>query len=153
MDQQQVIARVREELEPVLEHDGTELVDVEFVHERGRWILRLVVDREGGVGLDDCERVSHLAGPILDVADPIGTAYVLEVSSPGVDRPLVKEKDFGRFAGQRVKITTHYPHQGRRRFVGELLGIQSGEVVVRVDTETYHIPYADIKKAHLAPRL
>jgi len=137
----------------VLERDGTELVDVEFVRERGRWILRLLVDRSGGVSLDDCERVSKLVSPILDVADPIEPSYVLEVSSPGIDRPLVKDADFSRFAGERVKIRTQHVHQGRRRFAGELLGMETGQVVVRVGQETYRIPHVDIEKANLAPRV
>jgi len=153
MDPEQVKASVRQEIEPVLERDGTELVAVEFAREHGRWILRLVVDRDGGVRLDDCERVSKLVSPILDVADPIELRYVLEVSSPGVDRPLAKKEDFGRFAGERVKITTHYRHQGRRRFVGELVGIEADDVIVCVDGDTYRLPHVDIKKAHLAPLL
>ncbi len=137
----------------MLERDGTELVQLEFVREHGRWVLRLLIDRDGGVTLEDCERVSHLVSPILDVADPIEVSYVLEVSSPGVNRPLIKKEDFERFAGERVKITTHYAHQGRRRFKGELVGIDADDVVVRVDDTEYRIPRTDIDKSHLAPEL
>lgn len=153
MDPQQIEARVRQEVAAVLECDGTELVQVELVREHGRWVLRLVVDRDGGVCLEDCERVSRLVSPVLDVADPIEVSYALEVSSPGINRPLVGTEDFARFAGERVKITTHYPHQGRRRFKGELVGVEEDVVVVRVDGDTFRIPYTDIKKAHLAPLL
>jgi len=153
MDTEQIEARVRQEVAAVLDRDETELVQVEFVHELGRWVLRLVVDREGGVNLEDCERVSRLASPILDVSDPVEVSYTLEVSSPGINRRLVRMEDFEKFAGERVKITTHYLHEGRRRFKGELVGVEQKEVVVRVDQDTYYIPHADIKKAHLAPRL
>jgi len=153
MDAEQIEARVRQEVAAVLDRDGTELVEVEFVREHGRWVLRLVVDREEGVNLEDCERVSRLVSPILDVADPIEVSYVLEVSSPGINRPLVRMEDFERFAGERVRITTHYLHEGRRRFKGELVGVEKEEVVVRINGDTYRIPHADIKKAHLAPRL
>jgi ribosome maturation factor RimP len=97
--------------------------------------------------------VSRLVSPILDVADPIEISYALEISSPGVNRPLVGLDDFVRFAGERVKITTHYLHQDRRRFKGELVGVEEDVVLVRIDGDTYRIPHADIKKAHLAPLL
>jgi len=153
MDSKEVAARVRREIEPVVERDGSVDVHVEFVHENGRWILRVYIDREDGVKLSDCERVSRLISPALDVADPIDTAYSLEVSSPGVERPLVVERDFERFAGERVKIVSNCEHHGRRKFTGELVGIESADVMVRVDGELFRVPLVDIDKANLAPRI
>lgn len=151
MDPKEVATRVRQEIAAVVEADGAELVHVEFVREEGRWILRLYIDREGGVTMDDCARISYLVSPMLDVADPIESAYSLEVSSPGIERPLADEPDFERFAGERVKISTRNDHQGRRRFTGELAGVENGDVVVVVDGKTHKIPYGDIEKANLAP--
>lgn len=151
MDPKEVAARVRREVTAVVEADGAELVHVEFVREEGHWILRLYIDRDGGVLLKDCARISHLVSPVLDVADPIDSAYSLEVSSPGIERPLAAERDFERFAGERVKISTRNEHQGRRRFTGELAGVEDSDVVVVVDGQTYNIPYVDIEKANLAP--
>ena len=107
------IAAVVERLSaPVVEELGMELVDVEFVKEGGRWMLRVYIDKPGGIGLDDCERVSQSLDTMLDEKDPIPQTFYLEVSSPGIERPLKKLRDFQRFCGHRVNVSTYAPLEG-----------------------------------------
>ena len=135
-------------LEPAIEALGYELVELEFPPH----LLRIYIDREGGVTVDDCEVVSRQVSAVLDVEDPISGAYTLEVSSPGLDRPLRKETDFIRFAGERAKIELSLPDKdGRRRFTGTLKGCDAGEVLIEVDGEEHRLPLADIGKARLVP--
>ena len=134
-------------LEPAIEALGYELVELEFPPH----LLRIYIDREGGVTVDDCEVVSRQVSAVLDVEDPIPGAYTLEVSSPGLDRPLRKEADYARFAGQQVKLELTLPKDGRRRFTGTLKGCKAGEVTVEVDGVEHTLPLADIGKARLVP--
>ncbi len=166
----EVPARVRLLVEPVVRALGFELVLVEFVQDRGRWVLRLYVDAvvsaspdddlasggatpppaEGAVTLADCKNVSHEVSALLDVEDPLPQAYVLEVSSPGLDRPLVRPADFQRFAGRLARIRTVRPIDGRRTFHGRLLGFEGSDVVMNVEgVGRSRIPYAGIKRARI----
>src|SRR5690348_7315317 len=135
-------------LEPAIEALGYELVELEFPPQ----LLRIYIDREGGVTVDDCEAVSRQVSAVLDVEDPIPGAYTLEVSSPGLDRPLRKEADFVRFAGEQVKLELALPKDGRRRYTGTLKGCKAGEVTVEVDGVEHTLPLADIGKARLVPK-
>jgi ribosome maturation factor RimP len=148
--------QVRRLLEPVLARDGYELVEVEWVRGGGRWTLRLFVDKPGGFGLDDCQAVSVLADPILDVADVIQPAYDLEVSSPGLERPLHKPSDYDRFAGQRARLKSYGPVAGtapgspaRKHWTGILKGFKDGAVEVDVDGVLHRVPHDQIAKANL----
>jgi ribosome maturation factor RimP len=148
--------QVRRLLEPVLERDGYELVEVEWTRGGGRWTLRLFVDKAGGIGIEDCQAVSHLAEPILDVADFIEPAYDLEVSSPGLERPLRKPTDFDRFAGQRVQVKAYAPLTGsapgspaRKQWTGVLQGFSEGAVELDVDGTLHRVPHDQIAKANL----
>lgn len=145
-----VISQVRGLVEPILDQKGMELVDIEYRMERGRWVLRLFIDKEGGVTLDDCSDVSGEVGVILDVRDIIPHSYNLEVSSPGLDRPLVKERDFLRHLGGRVKIKTRGAIDGRRNFSVLLEDFKEGKVIVRDDSGmVWGIPLQEIEKARL----
>jgi len=151
-----VVDRARALLEPVLARDGFELVEVEWVRAGGRWTLRLYIDREGGVGIDHCQEVSRTVEPILDVEDFIEPAYDLEVSSPGVDRPLRREKDFDRFAGQRAHVKAYGPvagtapgSPGRKHWTGTLRGFRDGAVEIDVEGVLHRVPHDQIAKAHL----
>lgn len=144
-----LIERIKALALPVVESEGLELVDVEFQRERGGWVLRLYIDKEGGVSLADCETVSAQLGNILDVEDLIDHPYNLEVSSPGLNRPLKGEADFIRFAGRLVLMTTSQPVGGRSRFVGRLLGLKEGNVIIEEADSSTTIPYALIAKARL----
>jgi len=113
-------AKVRDLAEAIVARDGFQLVDVEYRRESEGWTLRLFIDKEGGVSLDDCQRVSRTVGTVLDVEDPIPNSYNLQVSSPGLDRPLRRKEDFIAALGKRVKLVTHEPISGQRNFVGRL---------------------------------
>jgi ribosome maturation factor RimP len=136
-------------VEPFLEEQGLELVHLDYRPGR-KGHLCLYIDKPGGVTLDDCERASRGVSDLLDAYDPLVNSYVLEVSSPGVERPLSKEKDFERFKGQKAKINTEEPIEGRKRFSGTLGGLQDGLLVMLLeDGSQVHIPLANIHKAHL----
>ena len=145
--------KVRALAEPVAGRAGCELVDVEYRREPGGWTLRLFIDREGGVTLEDCRRVSEEVGTVLDVEDPIPNPFSLEVSSPGLDRPLRREKDFLAAEGKLVRVTTREPIGGRRNFRGRLARVEPGEsLTLRVIDETgaeHRIPASSVDRAHL----
>lgn len=146
----QVVEQVAAAARPLAEAEGLELVAVEYQREAGGWVLRVYLEKPGGIGLDDCQRVSQQLGDLLDVEDLIDHAYTLEVSSPGLDRPLVSEADFARFAGRLVRLQTATPLEGQRRFRGRLLGIAAG--TVRLEAEggrQVAIPHAAIERARL----
>lgn len=146
---------------PILADLGMELVDLEFKREGRTWALRLFIDKPGGVTLDDCAEVSREVSAILEVEDPIASAYRLEVSSPGIDRPLKTAADFERFAGQPVKLKTRSlldpDDRGHRRktFAGELLGLDDGMVRLRQSDRRggdIAIALEEIDKANLDPQ-
>lgn len=135
-------------IEPTVDGLGYELVALERV---GRGLLRLYIDKPGGVDLEDCARVSHQLTRLLTVEN---VAYDrLEVSSPGLDRPLVKAADFVRFAGERAQLRLRMPLDGRRRFVGVLLGIEHGRVRLQSDAGVMELALTDIESARLAPEI
>ena len=146
----EIVERVRSLAEPILADRGLELVDLEFRREGRGWTLRLYMDRAGGVTLDDCQRVSQELGDHLDVADLIPYPYTLEVSSPGLDRPLTRDADFLRFAGKAARITTSEAIQGQRNFHGRLAGLADGEVLLDLaDGRQARIPRGLIARARL----
>lgn len=106
--------------EPIVEENGMELVDVEFVKEGANWYLRVYLDKDTGIELDDCEKISRILSDLLDKEEPIAQAYFLEVSSPGLDRPLKKEKDFQKYFGQKVIVNTYSPFNGKKQHQGKL---------------------------------
>ena len=142
---------------PVIEALGYELVDLEWKHELGAWILRVFIDRplgQGAVGLEDCTSVSRALSPVLDVEDAIPTAYSLEVSSPGLNRPLRQERDFRRFVGKKAKIRTRNPvgpdaTATRKNFAGMLVAVEAGKVRIDVGDQTFDVPIGDVEKANL----
>jgi ribosome maturation factor RimP len=149
-----VMERVRTLLLPLFQAEGIELVDVEFRREGRGWVLRVYLDRPGGVTLDDCQRVSEQVGDLLDVEDLIDYPYTLEVSSPGLDRPLKTPEDFIRFTGRLVRLTTAAPIAGQRRFRGRLEGYREGQVILAQDHgPIFLIPYEAILKARLEVEL
>lgn len=143
--------RLLQVLEPVVEDLGFELWHLELEGAGGNRLLRLYIDAPEGVQLEDCERVSHEVSATLDVADPLPGAYRLEVSSPGLDRPLVKPEHFRRFLGERAKVTLYAPIEGRRRFIGVLHGLDDEAVRLECGGEVVTLPYATIAKARLVP--
>ncbi len=149
-----LIERIEAVANPVVTDAGCELVDLAAVTEHGRNILRLFIDKPGGVTIDDCASVSRELGAALDVEEIIPGRYSLEVSSPGLDRVLKKEDDFRRFAGSRVKIKTLQPIEGRNNFKVTLQGVSGNAVVVMDETERrWEIKLENIKRANLVPEL
>lgn len=132
---------------------GYELVGVEHVPQGRHSMLRLYIDRDDGVTVDDCERVSRQVSALLDVEDPIPGEYVLEVSSPGLHRPLLNAEHFQRFAGHPVRLRLTQPMEGRRRFSGLLQGLRGDQVLLLVDGVEVALPLAKIDKANLVPEL
>jgi ribosome maturation factor RimP len=146
----QPLDKVREIATRIAEHAGMELVHLEMKREPGGVFLRLFIDREGGVTLDDCSAVSRQLSAHLDVEDPIPHRYTLEVSSPGLDRPLYSDRDYQRFAGRRVRLSTYGPVEGRRNFTGRLSGLVDGAVrLVLEDGREVAIPREQVAKARL----
>lgn len=154
VDRKSVEEQVAPLAERVAAREGCELVYVEYVHESGRWFLRLFIDHPSGVDIDHCSAVSRQMSSLLDVEDVIPHAYNLEVSSPGLDRPLRKGDDYRKFAGEPVNIRTKAPVGGRRRFRGILEKFE-GEVVTIADDagRTFEIPLDKVSKARLDPRI
>jgi len=137
-------------IEPLLGRIGYELVELEFSAGRAHAVLRLFIDREAGVTLDDCAQVSREVSALLDVEDPIPSAYTLEVSSPGFDRVLRTQAHFGRFVGSRVFVELKEPRAGRRRYTGKLLTVDEAGIALEVDREQVTVAFAEIGKARLA---
>jgi ribosome maturation factor RimP len=137
--------------EPVTESYGLELVQVQYRREDHGWVLRILVDRPGGVSVDECGSLSREVSDLLDVEDFIDTSYNLEVSSPGLDRPLTKPEDFERFAGQEITVKTASPVDGRRNFKGILEGIQDEVVMIESDGKKYELNWSLVLKANLVP--
>ncbi len=136
--------------EPAITDKGLELVDVEYVKEGPHWYLRFYIDKEGGVDLDDCADISHVVGEILDQTDVIAGTYMLEVSSPGLERPLKKDEDYIKFKEKLVSLHTKKAIQGFTEFTGYLQGLENGQVILEYEGEKVEIPKELIEKAHLA---
>ncbi len=134
---------------PILSEQGIELVDLEYRREGRGWVLRLYIDREGGITLDDCSRVSQEIGTTLDIEDVMPAPYTLEVSSPGLNRPLKSEKDFLKYRDRRITVKTVDPIDHRRHFKGTLRGISEGQIEMEVDGGIFCIPLANVAKANL----
>ena len=140
-------------LTPLVEGLGYELWELEYAAARGNGCLRLYIDAEAGITVDDCERVSRAVSDLLDAEDPIPGQYTLEVSSPGLERPLRSAAHFARYLGETVFVELAVPLEGRRRFKGPLLAADAATIEVDVDGRRWSLPIAGIRKAHLAPDL
>ena len=128
------MSKVTEKVEalarPVVEDEGCELWSVEYVREAGSWYLRVFIDKDGGVGIDDCERISRRLDPILDEADPIPDSYVFEVGSAGAERELKRPSDFEKFMGSEVEVKLYQPYEGKKALVGKLEAYENGDITV-----------------------
>lgn len=143
--------RLTKLVEPVVETLGYELVLLEFNPYQGNAVLRLYIDAETGVTLADCERVSREVAAALDVEDPITQAYSLEVSSPGLDRPLVKPAHYLKFLGERVQVRLLNPLEGRRKFRGVLLDYGEGVITMQTESGQFRLPLVDVERTRLLP--
>jgi len=146
----EVREEVRQLADPLAAEEGLELVDVELVVQGGRRTIRVLLDRPGGVRVGDCAHFSRRLSDCLDMNQTVAGSYFLEVSSPGINRPLRTLEAVERFAGQRAILTTTVAHDGRRNFEGELLGLREAQAGIRTDEgDEYWFAWAEIKDAHL----
>lgn len=135
---------VAELVQPVVDRLSFELVDVEFLKEGANWYLRVYIDKPGGIMLDDCQAVSEELSDRLDESDPIKQSYILEVSSPGLERPLKKDGDFEKFRGEPVEVKLFQPVNGKKIFEGELQGLEGTAVCIKAGGETLKFERADV---------
>lgn len=149
MSKGNVVKTIEEIVAPVIFDIGFELVDVQYVKEGGNWYLRIFIDKPGGIGLADCQLVSERIDPLLDEKDPIPQSYLLEVSSPGLDRPLKKMADFERFTGEGIKLTTFVPVEGKRKFTGKLVHASNYSVTLESEGLNVVIPMDSVASARL----
>ncbi len=155
-DNRRIAAEVERLAAPVAAFLGLDIVQVTYRRESHGWVLRLLIERtgeEGGVQVGDCQRLSRELGDVLDVEDPMPTQYRLEVSSPGLDRPLVKPVDFERFSGRRVRLRTSQPHDGQRNFSGVLRGLREDRVALDLDGHRIEIEREFVAQANLVPEI
>lgn len=146
--------KLRDLLEPAVAAVGCELVGIEYLPNGKQSLLRVYIDKTEGVTVDDCSAVSYQVSGLLDVEDPVPGHYTLEVSSPGLDRPLFQARDFERFAGQEVKIRMRFPIDGQRNFRGLLQGLQEQQVVIEgQDGKRVNLPLDQVEQARLIPNL
>ncbi len=145
----ELIRRAWLEFEPLLAEQGYELVEVEYGRHGTTRILRLFIDKETGISLDDCSAVSELLSPVLDAGEFVPEAYSLEVSSPGFDRPLRKPVDFQRFAGEEIRLAAQTPVNGRKNFRGLLQGYRDGLIALDCDGTLFEIHIENVHRANL----
>jgi len=131
---------------------GCELWGLDYLAQGKKSVLRIYIEKEGGVLLEDCEQVSRQISATLDVEDPISGEYTLEVSSPGMDRPLFTLDQFKRYLGETVAVRLRVAFEGRRKFSGVLKGVEDDEIVLEVDNEEYLLPFELLDKANIIPR-
>jgi ribosome maturation factor RimP len=146
---QEIIERVSSLANPLLREEGMELVETEYRREARGWVLRLYIDKTGGITLDDCSRISQVIGRILDIEDVISVPYTLEVSSPGLKRPLRREEDFITYRDRTIRLSTFTPVGNRKHFKGKLLGLVDDCVEIAIDHEIFRIPMSNVAKANL----
>ena len=137
---------------PFVQQAGCSLWDVEYVKEAGSWFLRVYIDKEGGVAIDDCEAVSRPLSDALDEADPIEGSYVLEVSSAGADRVLKNAEQFAQFIGAEVEVRLYRARDGRKEFIGNLVSFEEGNVTVEQDGESILFEKKEVAQVRLYPR-
>lgn len=144
-----ILNKVRQLTEPQVAELGLELVDVEYVKEGTHWYLRIYIDKEGGVDIDDCAAVSQRLSELLDRENPIPQAYMLEVSSPGIERPLRKKEDYEKYKGELVSVYTSESYAGYTCFTGDLMGLEEDKVILEYDGHQIAIPFNLVERAHL----
>jgi ribosome maturation factor RimP len=144
------VTRVWELAAPLVDREGMEIVDIEFRYEgsRGGKVLRLYLDKEGGPNVDDLSRVSHQLSELLDAQDVVPGTYTLEVSSPGINRPLKRPEHFARFVGKRIRVRTRDWIDGRRSFLGTLQEVLENQITLKQEGAQYQIPFSVIEKSN-----
>lgn len=149
MGKDSIVQSVTELIEPVVRDENLELVDVEYKKEGKNWYLRIYIDKDGGVSVEDCQKVSRQIEDMIQIDEIIHSAYILEVSSPGLDRPLKKEKDLLRSIGKKVSVTTYSPIDKQRNFVGIIKGFSNQTLSLDVNGKSVAIPFEVIANTKL----
>ena len=149
MSKTNISAQVEELVMPIIETTNLELVEVEYVKEGAQWYLRVFIDKPGGVGLEDCQAVSGELEKVMDEKDPIPQSYILEVSSPGIERPLKKPEDYRRFAGRLVSVHTYAPVNNQKKFIGQLIGLNDIGVQLEIDGQRVVVPLEKVSSTRL----
>lgn len=144
--------KLTELLRPAVEETGKQLLGIEYISAGNNSVLRLFIDHENGINVDDCAEVSRQVGAVLDVEDPISSEYNLEVSSPGVDRPLFELAHFQEVIGETINVKLSMPLNGRRKFKGPLMGIENDTLIVEVDSIDYELVISNVDKANLVAK-
>jgi len=145
----EIVERVKAIAGPILLNEDLELVEIQYRREARGWVLRLYIDKEGGVTLADCTRISQEVGRSLDIEDVILAPYTLEVSSPGLTRSLTDEKDFVRYCNHLIKVKTFDPIENRRQFKGRLLKVSEKQIQIETEGKIFQIALSNVAKAHL----
>ncbi|MFT6733435.1 MAG: ribosome maturation factor RimP [Polaribacter sp.] len=145
--------QLSEMLKPAAEALGYEFLGIEYVGQGVHSVLRVYIDHENGIGVEDCSKVSHQVSGILEVEDPIASQYTLEVSSPGLDRPLFNLPHFKKVVGEIVSIKCHLGVDGRRKFKGKLIEVSEKQLVIEVDGQLYEADFRDVDKGHLVAEI
>jgi len=149
-----IIKEIERIIDPLVAAEKMEIVDVQYASEHGRKVLRIFLDKEGGFGLSDCTKMSEKIGNLLDQSNAVPDSYVLEISSPGLDRALKKEKDFVKFIGRKARVSVYAPIDGQRNFVGAILTAGNGSVTIDdVTGKKVSLALDIIAKARLEPEL
>lgn len=143
------VDQLTEMLKPAAEALGYEFLGIEYIAQGKHSILRIFIDHENGINVDDCASVSHQVSGILEVEDPIASQYTLEVSSPGLDRPLFTLEHFKQFVGKTIEMRCHLGVDGRRKFKGELVAVEGEELILNVDNQDYTVEFSDVDKANV----
>ena len=143
--------KLEEMLRPGIEALGFDLWGIEYQSHAKRSMLRIYIDAEAGISVDDCAKVSHQVSGVLDVEDPITGEYTLEVSSPGMDRPLYRLEQYAEYIGSDINIRLRIAFEGRRKFQGRLVAIEGDEVVIQLDGHEYVLPFEQIDRAQIVP--
>lgn len=144
---QSIISTIDSMIRPMLDENGFELVDIEFVKEGGNRFLRVIVDKPEGIDIDDCSKISEYVSEKLDEQDPITEAYFLEVTSPGAERPLKKSQDFHKAVNMNVFITTNEQFDGKKEFEGILTSFDEENLVIKAGKKIYTLPYSKVATA------
>jgi ribosome maturation factor RimP len=144
-----ITRQITDLIEPILDELGFELVDVDYLSEHGRWVLRIYIDKVGGVSIDDCARISGELGDLIDIKEIVRHEYVMEVSSPGLNRPLKKEADFIRVIGKKIKVKMTEPVNGRRNFAGYLKDVRDHILYIEDEGGLITLSWPEIDKANL----
>ena len=149
MNKKQIESSIEKFTSPLVEELGYELVDLEYIKEDGEWYLRFYIDSENGIQIEDCTTVSRALSAKLDEEDPIEDSYYLEVSSPGLDRPLKKESDFIKYIGKKIKIKFYKPFMDKKVMEGTLQGFENNKIIINVNDETLEIEKDIVASARL----